>query len=448
MTGLDTATERSAGRRITFFVALAVFAQESTWSFYDAQVPPLLREYLASTALVGLIMGMDNLLGIFVQPWMGNRSDNTRTRWGRRIPYLVVGMPIAALLFATLPLASSLPVLIAVIFAYALVANSFKPVTESLLPDFIRPERRSRAAAAVKIATSLTIIVSALISAFMIDSHPVLAFWVPSALMLVAVTVLVTNIRDSTSPAYRSVEAEDARAAEDALAAENTPATENTPAAENAAQGGAPRATTSVWSVVADIARDRNRDRLLVLVAILFFGGAWASVRALITPYGMEVLGLSRGDAGGLTLSSGVVFILVALPVALLSERIGRLRVMGLGMALFAVAMVVGTVFATPAGTLVMLGLTAVAAAGFMVNAAVILWNLAPSARVLGTYTGLYTVGYASGSFLGPALVGAMVDLTGWRFLLVDAALLAALAVVAVVPVELHRRRDPEAAAL
>ncbi|MEU0493742.1 MFS transporter [Nocardiopsis sp. NPDC006139] len=430
MTTLNTAAERSAGRRITFFVALAVFAQESTWSFYDAQVPPLLREYLASTALVGLIMGMDNLLGIFVQPWMGNRSDNTRTRWGRRIPYLVVGMPVAALLFAALPLASSLPVLIAVIFAYALVANSFKPVTEALLPDFIRPERRSRAAAAVKIATSLTIIVSALISAFMIDSHPVLAFWVPSALMLVAVTVLVANIRDSDSPAYRAVEAEEARTAENAEHSEAAPA------------------STSVWAVVADIARDRNRDRLLILVAILFFGGAWASVRALITPYGMEVLGLSRGDAGGLTLSSGVVFILVALPAALLSERIGRLRVMGLGMALFAVAMVVGTVFATPAGTLVMLGLTAVAAAGFMVNAAVILWNLAPSARVLGTYTGLYTVGYAGGSFLGPALVGALVDLTGWRFLLLDAALLAALAVAAVVPVELHRRRNPDAVAL
>ena len=81
--------------RITFLVALAVFAQESTWNFYDNQVPPLLQEHLASAALVGLLMGMDNLLGIFIQPWLGNRSDNTRTRWGRRMPYLIVGMPVA-----------------------------------------------------------------------------------------------------------------------------------------------------------------------------------------------------------------------------------------------------------------------------------------------------------------------------------------------------------------
>ena len=99
----DAQRDRATRRRITFLVALAVFAQESTWNFYDAQVPPLLRDHIASAALVGFVMGMDNLLGIFIQPWMGNRSDRTRTWWGRRIPYLAVGMPIAALLFILLP---------------------------------------------------------------------------------------------------------------------------------------------------------------------------------------------------------------------------------------------------------------------------------------------------------------------------------------------------------
>ena len=424
MVGLSTAAERSAGRRITFFVALAVFAQESTWSFYDAQVPPLLREYLTSAALVGLIMGMDNLLGIFVQPWMGNRSDNTRTRWGRRIPYLAVGMPVAALLFATIPLATSLPMLIALVFTYALVANSFKPITEALLPDFIRPERRSRAAAAVKIATSLTIVFSALISALMIDSYPVLAFSVPSLLMLCAAGVLVLRVRDSSSPAYRSVVVEEVERPEGSAA------------------------PASVWAILNDIVRDRNSDRLLVIVSIFFFGGAWAATRALMTPYGMEVLDLSRGTAGSLVLPSGLVFMLAAFPAALLSERVGRLRVMLLGMALFAVAMVLGTLFNSLTGTVIAVSLAAVAAAGFLVNGAVILWNLAPSNRVLGTYTGLYTVGYAGGGFVGPAVVGALVDVTGWRFMLLNAALLAVLAVLAALPVERRRRRNPGAGAL
>ncbi len=135
-----SSTQRVRTGRVTFFVALAVFAQESTWNLYDSQVPPLLREHIGSAALIGLLMGMDNVLGIFIQPWMGNRSDRTRTSWGRRMPYLLVGMPLAALLFLVIPhVAASLPLLILVMFGYALVANSFKPIAESLLPDFVPP---------------------------------------------------------------------------------------------------------------------------------------------------------------------------------------------------------------------------------------------------------------------------------------------------------------------
>ena len=408
----------TTSRHITFFVALAAFAQEVTWNFYDAQVPPLLREHLGSAALIGLLMGMDNMLGIFIQPWMGNRSDNTRTRWGRRIPYLAVGMPIAALLFAAIPLASTLPALIAVMFTYALVANSFKPVGESLLPDFIRPERRSRANAVVKIAISLTVIVSALISTFLVDDYPVLSFWLPSALMLTAAAVLVSRVRDSASPAYREAVG---------LGTEDTPA-------------------TRMRDILRDIARDPDRTRVLVILGIFLFGCAWFASRSLITTYGMESLDLSRGDAGGLTLLSGVSYLLAAFPLALLSERVGRLRVMAAGMTLFTVSLVVGTLLHTATGTVVALCFGTVGAAGFMINGAVILWNLAPSSRVLGTYTGLYTVGWYTGGFVGPALVGGMVDLTGWDLMLVDAALLAALAVVVVVRIQVLRRTMSDAA--
>jgi MFS family permease len=425
MTTPDVGSARGTGRRVTFYVALAVFAQESTWNFYDAQVPPLLAAHVGSAAVIGLLMGMDNLLGIFIQPWMGHRSDNTRTRWGRRIPYLAVGMPVAAVLFALIPLTSTLPALVAVMVGYALVCNSFRPATESLLPDFIRPERRSRANAAVKTATSLTIVVSALISLLLVDSQPVLAFLVPAVLMLVATAVLVTGIRDSSSPAYRAVLDED-RAAP-------------------AAGAGAPP-LTRMRDVLLDVVRDPDRSRLLVIVAVLLFGAAFSASRALMTNYGMFSLGLSRGAAGGLTLASGVAFLLAAFPAALLAERIGRLRVMALGMALFAAALVAATALRTPEATVVALCVGGVGAAGFIVNAAVVLWNLAPSARVLGAYTGLYSLGWAGGYFLGPAAVGALVDLTGWRFMLLDAVLLVVAAVAVVLRVIVLRRRVPTGA--
>ncbi|WP_305787922.1 MFS transporter [Symbioplanes lichenis] len=404
-------------RKVTFLIALVLFAQESAWNFYDNQVPVLLREHVSSAAVVGLLMGLDNLLGIVVQPWMGNRSDNTRTRWGRRVPYLAIGMPLAALLFALLPGTTSLIALVTVMFLYALVANTIRPLSEAMVPDFVPPERRSRTNAVVKIATSLTIIVASLISLLVVDEHPRGAFAIPSAILLIVTVVLVLRVRDSRSAAYRQALAEDGTA-------------------------GAGDARVPFRRVVAELVTSPDRRRLLLLVSILLFGGAWFASRSLITPYGMEVLGLSRGDAGGLTLPSGVAYLLAAYPAALCAERFGRLRTIGAGMILFAGAMVAGALLHSPTGTVVVFCVAAAGAAAFTINAAVVLWNLAPSSRVLGTYTGLYTVAWYLGGFGGPALVGAAVDLTGWTAMLLDIAVLATLAVVVLAQLGRLQRRQ------
>ncbi|WP_439656921.1 MFS transporter [Lentzea sp. HUAS TT2] len=413
MSSLATPVDRRLTRRITFFVALAVFAQETTWDFYDAQVPPLLREHIASTAIVGLLMGMDNLLGIFVQPWIANRSDNTRTRWGRRIPYLAVGMPLAAVLFTLIPLATALPALIAVIFVYSLVGNSFKPIAQALLPDFIEPQRRGRANAVVKIASGLTVIVSALISAFMVDDHPKLAFTVPALIMLLCTAVLVWRVRDNTSRGYQLALTEDTH----------------------------DETSVRLRDLAKDILRDPNRSRLLVVTAVLLFASAWFSSRSLFTPYGMETLHLSRGEAGSLTFPSGVAFLLAAYPAALLAERIGRIRTMTIGMVVFGASLAFGSLVPTPTTTVVAFCVAAAGASGFLINAAVVLWNLAPSARVIGVYTGLYTVSWAAGGFIGPGVVGAMVDITGWRYMLLDIALITALATAVILRVAVLSRR-------
>ncbi|MGN9781355.1 MFS transporter [Nonomuraea sp. ZG12] len=421
MASATRAESRTADtRRITFYVALAVFAQESTWNFYDSRVPELLRDHIASAAVIGLIMGMDNLLGLFIQPYMGNRSDNTRTAWGRRIPYLAVMMPVGAALFLLIPHMTSLGWLILAIFLYALVMNSSKPISESLMPDFIEPARRSRANAVVKIASALTVIVAALVSLLLVDDHPKLAFAVPSGIMLVAVAVLVWRVRDNRSPAYQAALAEDEASA--ATGSRDT------------------NVKVKFRTVISDLVFDSDRSRLLVIFAVFVFGGAWFSSRSLMTPYGVEVLGLSDGEAGGLTLPSGIVFILAAFPAALLAERFGRLRVMASGISILTAGMILGTVFQSPTMTVVALCLAAAGATGFMINALVVLWNLAPSSRVLGTYTGLYTVGWASGGFAGPALVGLAVDLTGWHLMLLHTAVLAVIAVALVIRVDRLRR--------
>jgi Na+/melibiose symporter-like transporter len=405
---MSLTTERAArfNLRVSLVIALAVFAQESVWNFYDAQVPALLRAHLTSAALIGLLMGLDNVIGVFVQPWMGNRSDRTRTRFGRRLPYLLVGAPVAAIAFTAIPWAGSLPVLIAVMLIFAVTINAYKPICESLVPDFIAPANRSKAYGILKAATSLTIIVSALISLLVIDEHPRFAFVIPAALMIVAVAIVALTIRERESDGYRQAAADDA---------------------DSAAGSATPR--QRLWAVVTDLVRDPDRRRLFILAIAFCTGAAWSAMRALLTPYGTDVLGLTRGQAGALTLPGGIAFLLAAVPLAILSDRYGRHLMMKLGLALLAASLLLGFAVQTATMTKVAIGLASIGYAAFVINAVVVLWSLASSSTT-GAHTGLYAVAVAGGSALGPALIGALVDLTGWGSLLLYSAMFAAVALV------------------
>jgi GPH family glycoside/pentoside/hexuronide:cation symporter len=53
-------------------------------------------------ALVGLLGALPRLWDAFIDPVMGYVSDNTRTRWGRRRPYIFIGAIAVGIIFALL----------------------------------------------------------------------------------------------------------------------------------------------------------------------------------------------------------------------------------------------------------------------------------------------------------------------------------------------------------
>lgn len=55
-----------------------------------------------SAALVGLALGLPRILDAFTDPFIGNMSDNTRSRWGRRRPYILIGAILSGPLYAAI----------------------------------------------------------------------------------------------------------------------------------------------------------------------------------------------------------------------------------------------------------------------------------------------------------------------------------------------------------
>ncbi|MEU0966799.1 MFS transporter [Streptomyces sp. NPDC005917] len=385
-------------RSAVLWVTLAVFAQEAVWNFYDAQVPEQLRHYFSSAGVIGLIMGLDHSWGIFTQPSVGFFSDKLARRRTGRWPIVLVGAATATAPFVLIPWATNLPVLLLCVVGFAAIANAFKGVTETLVTDYVAPSHRSKAQGFIKAGVSLTIVVSSLISLLVVDRSLRLAFAIPPVLMLIMIGLSWSLL---------------GRRHTEAVLPEQ-------PAADV-------REFVSPWAVLRDAVRSPSSPTLLLMVGIFCFAGMWSALRSLMTPYGTQVLGLTRGEAGGLTLPGAVAFLVCVLPIAFASNRLGQLRAMRYGVGLFIVGLLLGFALPTVPGTIAAMVLSSLGYASFAVNALVALWNLAPTQKVLGTYTALYTIASASGMALGPGILGTTIDLTSWRSMMLNAAVFAAV---------------------
>jgi MFS family permease len=83
----------------TAFAIIMVF-----WSAYDYVVPLLLENAFGlSNSMRGLIMGLDNLLSLFMLPLFGKISDKITTKFGKRTPFIVIGTLITVALMIFVP---------------------------------------------------------------------------------------------------------------------------------------------------------------------------------------------------------------------------------------------------------------------------------------------------------------------------------------------------------
>ncbi|MEP4079382.1 MFS transporter [Haloferula sp.] len=64
------------------------------------------NHFKLSPALAGLALGLPRLIDAITDPWIGNMSDNAKSRWGRRRPFMFFGVIFCALL---LPMLWTLP---------------------------------------------------------------------------------------------------------------------------------------------------------------------------------------------------------------------------------------------------------------------------------------------------------------------------------------------------
>ena len=89
----------------TVLVGLAFLSICAFWQMYDNIIPLILTNtFHLDETISGAIMAADNVLALFLLPFFGALSDKTSTRIGRRMPFIVGGTALAAILMNLIPL--------------------------------------------------------------------------------------------------------------------------------------------------------------------------------------------------------------------------------------------------------------------------------------------------------------------------------------------------------
>jgi MFS family permease len=316
-----------------------------------------------------------------VQPIVGERSDHTWTRIGRRKPWMLVGAPLAAIFFILVPAMRS-PV--GIMFAILLTNLSmalFRAPTIALLGDLFPSHQRSTANGVINLMGGLGAIAAFLIGGALYSLGRITPFIFGSVVLLVAITVVLLFVREPRQPAEANEEAQSA----------------------------------GFVANLQEVLRASDRSGLLILLAILCWFMGFNALETWISSFGKFTLGIDEGRMAILTSGLALMFVIFAVPSGLLATRFGKRRIILIGIGGLLVLFLYGLVVSNQLMLIAFLVLAGFFWALINVNSLPMVYDVGGDGRI-GAFTGLYYLAASLAAIAGPQLVGVLIDVTGGSY--------------------------------
>lgn len=391
----------------TFVLGLGLFIISVAAALYNSFVPLFLKHYIGSSGVIGLIVAFRTLSGIVLNLYFSARSDRTMTRFGRRIPYIMIGMPVSALLFVALPWQYGAAFLITIDILYAFSSNIFYAPVITLMPDITPPESRSKANGIINLMGGIGALLTYFAGAALFKLNRDLPFFLVGILFLVVTFLLARYIREprdvrpSSSVAFRHI-----------------------------------------WNTGREVLRSADVTGRNLLTAIFLWTFAQSTIETFFVTYTVYYLHLPA-SAG--TISIGLfslAFLVFAVPAGFLAARIGRRQAIAGGLVLFTVLLAALTLVHSLLLLRVLILLGGIAWALINVNAYPWVTNLTKDK--VGAYTGLYMLAGGVAGVLGQPTIGFLMDRFGYPALFGTSAIACGLAFIFILRTPREGRGQPK----
>jgi len=168
----------------TLIIGFAFFGILLLWQVYDTWCPPFLTQLFMKALgaeksedvqyIVGVVMAMDNLAALLIMPLFGRLSDKTHTRFGKRMPYILVGTAVCAIAFPFIPVFFHFNNIVGTIFMMAIVlvfAMMYRNPAVALMPDMTPKPLRSKANGLINIMGYLGGAFATVVGIFFVLTH-------------------------------------------------------------------------------------------------------------------------------------------------------------------------------------------------------------------------------------------------------------------------------------
>lgn len=366
----------------TFLLGLGFFAVSLVWPLYNVYVPIFLRDFLDSQFQINAVMTLDNILAVSMIPFIASLSDRTHTRFGRRMPFLMIGIPMAAIAFILLPNYTSFFTFMLIITVLNFSMAIFRAPTVALMPDITPAPLRSKANGIINFMgglASVFVLIGGSILYKMNHNYP---FVFTAVMMFFALFMLMKFIKE---PAI----------------------------GENAAEK-----RISIRTSIKEIWMDQDRTTLYILFAIFFWFVGYQGVEATFSNYCVQFLGLEVSDASLILGFFALSFLIFSIPAGFIGAKFGKRKTILVGLAgdacIFILLSLIGTLI--PFNQILMMGLMLIG--GFFwalinINSYPMVVERTSEAKI-GTFTGLYYFSSSLAAISGPLVLGGIIDLTSF----------------------------------
>ncbi|MCY0933363.1 MFS transporter [Streptomyces sp. H34-S4] len=146
-------------------------------------------------AALGKVLSVGALLALVGNPLFGALSDRTTSRFGRRRPWLVGGMAVAAVGLTVVGLGSSVTTLLIGWAIAQLGCNAALCMVTACIPDLIPDHQRGRVSGMVGMMLSVSMVAGSFLAQLFTDDMA-LAFIVPAVVGVLGVCVLAAVMPD------------------------------------------------------------------------------------------------------------------------------------------------------------------------------------------------------------------------------------------------------------